>query len=295
MLQPLPFAVLWLGVWLLGLISLAVTYWLYPSSAREWLAVLAAVAAGSYLVAWCLTRLPVFNNKYQQYVRRVEALTEAGQLATSLIHEVRNPLTAVKGFLELLEKKVPQPELQEYITIMSGELDRATELIGNFLQIARPREPVWEKVDLNALVRDIAVLVEGQAFLRGVTLKEDLSPELPLLWLDRGQVKQVLLNLLNNALAATPPGGQITLRSYYLGQQVRVQVEDTGSGMRPELVARIGTPFLTTKENGTGLGLFISQQIMTRHGGRLEAQSELGCGSTFSLVFPDALREQFPT
>ncbi|TDA66949.1 MAG: hypothetical protein D9V47_11555 [Clostridia bacterium] len=286
-MQPLPFAILWLGLWLVGLISVVVNYWLYPYSTQDWLVILAIGMAVSCLTAWGLTRLPVFNSKYQQYVRRTEALTAAGQLATSLIHEVRNPLTSVKGFLQLLEKKVVQPELQEYITIMSGELDRATELIGDFLQVARPREPLWEKVDLNAMVRDMVMLVEGQAFLRGVSLSQELSPELPWLWLDRSQVKQVVLNLLSNALAATPSGGRITVRSHWRNRQVWVQVEDTGSGMPPEMVARIGTPFLTTKENGTGLGLYICRQIMARHEGRMEVRSELGCGSTFSLVFPD--------
>lgn len=293
-MPPLPFAVLWLVLWPVGLISVAVTYWLSPSSAREWLVVLAVVAAGSALVAWYLSRQSALNSKYQRQARQVEALTAAGQLAASLIHEIRNPLTSVKGFLQLLERKVPQPELREYIAIMSGEIGRATELIGDFLQIARPREPVWEKTDLNALLGDMTVLVEGQALLHGISLKTDLSSELPWLWLDRSQVKQVLLNLLTNALAATPTGGQITVRSCYRDNQVWVQIEDTGSGMSPELVAKIGTPFLTTKEDGTGLGLCISQQIMARHGGRLDVHSQLGCGSTFSLVFPGDLREQSP-
>lgn len=241
------------------------------------------------LAAWYLDRRGAYwPAGLEEHLARLGNLSETGQLAASMAHEVRNPLTSIKGFLRLIQAKLTDPLLLEYTSIMSSEIDRAVSLISDFLELARPGKMQPEFTDLHTLIHQVISLIEGKAFLQNVSITEDCEPHLPSLWLDQKQMKQVLLNLLQNALEAMPGGGTITVRTRLdpTGRQVVTQVEDTGSGIDPAILEKIGQPFITTKEKGTGLGLAISCHIVQEHGGRLAAHSLPGQGSTFTIYLP---------
>ena len=227
-------------------------------------------------------------------IREQEKLAVVGQMAAGVAHEIRNPLTSVRGFAQLIREKVgtENSAIREYMEIMIQEIDQADSFINNFLQLARPTPPQMQRCSLNDVVIQFARIFESQAFLHGIKIISQLQ-ELPLIIIDKDQIKQVLLNLCQNALQAMEPGGVITLTTEYLAKdkEICLSVIDNGAGISQEDLDKLGTPFYTTKDTGTGLGLSISYAIIDRHQGRIEVTSQPGKGTTFSLYLP--LDKQF--
>ncbi|GAW29303.1 sporulation protein [Carboxydocella sp. ULO1] len=202
-------------------------------------------------------------------------LATIGQLAAGLAHEIRNPLTAVKGFLQLysLGNKLDT----ETIQLMKTELNRINQLVTDLLYLSAPlTEPKnKEQHDLNQLVCEVAELLKPE-LKTGVQLKLQLAT-LPPVAMDRNQIKQVILNLVQNALhAVSNSQGEVLLETVRNGPQVIVRVRDNGPGIPPDLQERIFDPFYTTKEYGTGLGLTICRQLINAHGGQIRIDSHPG-------------------
>lgn len=225
------------------------------------------------------------NLQYNQ-----EKLAVAGQMAASIAHELRNPLTSIRGFAQLLGERLKDEKNREYLQVIIQEIDRANEIIRNFLLLTRPSQEKKQEADLNLLLRELLPLVESQCILAHVDLILDLDPHLPLIVAHPDQVKQVLLNLTYNALQAMEgqPIKKLTLTTRWLpiSGEVMFSVADTGHGMPEEVILQLGTPFFTTKETGTGLGLTISYRIVESHGGRMEISSQEGHGSEFRVYLP---------
>lgn len=220
-------------------------------------------------------------------------LAVAGELAAGIAHEIRNPLAAVRGFIQLLRQRLSQAKMSteiRYADYILDEIDRANQILNDFLAMTKPTKEQKRLVDLNELLMDLVQLVKHQAVLKGVNLAIDLTPEIPPIWAKSEALKQVFLNLFSNALQATPEGGTITLVSRLEPGQVRVDVLDTGEGIPADQTQRIFEPFYTTKSGGTGLGLAICREILTEHGGVITANSVLGAGSTFSVALPCSAR-----
>ncbi|MQL52477.1 PAS domain S-box protein [Desulfofundulus thermobenzoicus] len=219
-----------------------------------------------------------------------EKLAVVGQMAAGMAHELRNPLTSVKGFAQLLGERLADEKNKEYLNIIIREIDRTNEIIRDFLLLARPRSPRGELVDLNQLLNDLLPLIESQCLLTEVDLVRCQDPALPVIPGEPDQLKQVLLNLIHNALQAMEGREKktLTLATHYLPDsgEIKVVVRDTGTGMSPEVLKRLGTPFFTTKDAGTGLGLTVSYRIIENHGGRVEVESHAGAGSEFRLYLP---------
>ncbi|MDQ0286670.1 PAS domain S-box-containing protein [Desulfofundulus luciae] len=219
-----------------------------------------------------------------------EKLVVVGQMAAGMAHELRNPLTSIKGFAQLLSERVEDAKNKEYLDVIIQEVDRTNEIISNFLVLARPHSTHGENVDLNRLINELLPLVESQCLLTQVELVLDLAPELPSINAQPDQLKQVLLNLIHNALQAMEeqPVKRLTLISRWLAEsdEILLVVRDTGHGMSGEILSRLSTPFFTTKNAGTGLGLTISYRIIENHGGRIEVNSEEGAGSEFRIYLP---------
>ena len=227
-----------------------------------------------------------FPGEDRQYL--TEKLAIVGELAAGMAHEIRNPLTSIRGFLQLLQNKFgPEALEQEYFAIMFEELDRINNLIKEFLSLSRPSQPQLQITPFRQLVAEALLLAEQEAIMHEVKLVHHLAPDLPLLCLDPGQIKQVILNLTSNAIHAAGPGGMVTVTACLDGgSYVVTSIADNGPGIAAEQYELIFEPFYTTKENGTGLGLTLSNRIIADHGGKIEVISKVGEGSCFSFYLP---------
>ena len=230
--------------------------------------------------------------RLEQQLRQAEKLSALGQMISGVAHELNNPLTVVKGYLELiLDRHELSAQTRADLEKVAQESNRAAKLVGNFLSFAREQPAHRQNVDMNELIRRVVDLRKFEFLVAGVDLRLDLAASLPLIIGDRDQIQQVLVNLMSNgvqALTEKPHPRQMTLRTRLDGLVVQVVVEDNGTGVPEHLVSRIFEPFFTTKEvgTGTGLGLSIAHGIMTDHQGRLFYQPPAGGGAGFVMEFP---------
>jgi signal transduction histidine kinase len=243
---------------------------------------------------------------YQELQERIEAqqlaenrlvqsarLAAVGEMAAGVAHELNNPLTTVTGFAELILEELPEifPQRPD-VELILKESKRARGVVRRLLDFSRQSESVRERADLNEVVVDVMALVRHLARTGGVETQLELAEELPLVYIDRNHMKQVLLNLVHNALQAMPTGGDlrvVTASQEKAGEPwVTMAVHDTGEGIPPENLGKIFEPFFTTKPtgSGTGLGLSISYGIVSDHGGYIEVESEPGAGSWFRIWLP---------
>jgi signal transduction histidine kinase len=232
----------------------------------------------------------------QSLAERNEKLAALGMLAAGVAHEIRNPLTAIKAALFLQQKQFRPgtPEAADS-ELVQREILRLERIVNDFLQFARPGEPVLTIVPADQLLREVRLLFAAELAAADIQMvvEAQTAARVPA---DLGQIKQVLINLVKNARESIGRGGTITLRSRRdrrtLADRetdvVILEVADTGGGIPPEIGKRLFDPFFSTKENGTGLGLSIAARIVERHGGALQYQSRAGYGTTFGVVLPAA-------
>lgn len=219
---------------------------------------------------------------------QADRLTSLGELSAAVVHEVRNPLGSIKGAVEIIEDGLPADSpRREFAEIAKREVDRLDRLVKEFLRFARPPKPATAPADINEIVRSIAHLITQRATTQKVFVELDLAVELPLVTVDDEQIKQVLLNLVINALQAMPEGGRLILRTALAGDAVVIETEDEGGGVDPAIAARIFDPFFTTKEKGIGLGLSVAYKIASQHGGSLKVLSGTR-GAIFRVLLPTA-------
>ncbi|WP_236587940.1 ATP-binding protein [Tumebacillus amylolyticus] len=244
------------------------------------------VAVGYILIFEDMTELLAMR----EAMMRNEKFALIGQFAAGIAHEIRNPLTTVFGFLQLLAAGSVKHENFANLTrtLLIPELDRANTILSDFLMVSKPTAPQRTVVDTARFFEEVVRLVESEAHLRGVVLEIEEADELPELNLDVQQMKQVFLNLCKNAFDVTPPGGSLRLTAKQLitDNHIRFDVIDEGPGIQADDLSRIFDPFFTTKEHGTGLGLPISHRIIEGHGGKLKVRSAAGAGTTFTILIP---------
>jgi signal transduction histidine kinase len=220
-------------------------------------------------------------------------LAAVGEMAAAIAHELNNPLTSVTGFAELALNDIPQEsETRKDLEIVMREAARARDVLRRLLDFARQSESARARASLNDVVEDVVALSRHLVHTSGVTLKLALQETLPWVLVDVNQMKQVLLNLIHNALQAMPSGGELTIATESIlrgGRDwIKVSVQDTGVGIPKLDQARIFEPFYTTKgdQGGTGLGLSVTYGIVTDHGGQIDVESQPGAGSKFSVWLP---------
>ncbi|WLR60225.1 ATP-binding protein [Guptibacillus hwajinpoensis] len=215
-----------------------------------------------------------------------EKLASAAQLAAGIAHEVRNPLTSVKGFLQLLEKK---ESTMPYFEIIFSEISRIELVLSELLTLAKPHSTLFTNVEMKGLLKQVSTLMESNALLNDVTLQTSFGDEEVVVFADPNQMKQVCINLMKNAIEAMSHIEQS--KHLHLSMDVQelfitVRITDNGAGISKEDIDRLGEPFFTTKESGTGLGLSVCLKIIEQHGGELLIESEEGQGSTFEMKLP---------
>ncbi|MCP9447319.1 MAG: ATP-binding protein [Nitrospira sp.] len=237
----------------------------------------------------------------QELTRRTDRLRSLETLAGGVAHEIRNPLTSIKTFIQLTPERKDDAEfIQEFSQVVLGDVHRIERLIDEILGYARSIDPQLTEEDINTVVSSCLYLLDAKACSRGITIQKELAPELPRAMLDQQQIKQAMLNLFVNALDAMGDrGGTLLVKTHAVDRgenrmAVQIDIEDTGHGIPAADLDHIFDPFYTTKHKsseheGTGLGLFIAHQIIREHQGTIHVRSTEGAGTVFRITLP-ALR-----
>jgi signal transduction histidine kinase/HAMP domain-containing protein len=222
----------------------------------------------------------------QEQLIQAAKLAAIGELASNVAHEINNPLTSILGFAELAREENDMENIKNNLNIIEQESMRAREIVQQLLGFARKKPLNLKEININEVLKEVVVLTSSQARMHKVVLSEKYE-ELPLTVADADQLKQVFLNVVNNAVAAMSGGGTLTINTVRVRDYALIEFRDTGSGISKEVLNRIFEPFFSTKkEQGTGLGLSISYRIIQAHGGKIEVESVEGEGTVFTVRIP---------
>jgi two-component system sporulation sensor kinase A len=220
----------------------------------------------------------------EELLRKSDKLSAVGQLAAGVAHEVRNPLTVLKGFAQMLLSGEPN---NSYYPLMLSEVERIESIISEFLMLAKPQVAKFEPTDFLVLAKQVFSLMETKAIMYNVQIQTDFSLQDAIVECDENQIKQVLINMIQNAIEAMPGGGVIHFAVKQRGSDTLViSIADNGSGIPEDRIPRLGEPFYSSKEKGTGLGLMISYQIIQKHNGHITVRSKLNEGTIFAITLP---------
>jgi signal transduction histidine kinase len=236
----------------------------------------------------------------QKQLFQSDKLATIGTLAAGLVHEIKNPLTAIKGFSQLIDKAFDERDkeaIKEYEGIMTRQLDRIGEIVEKLLNLSKPGKLEKQKIDVNSVLEDIIKLVGKQASSHQVQIVKELRP-VSGITADPGQLTQAFLNLILNGIQAMPSGGTLEIKTRTTGEgQIAVEIIDTGIGIPKDKIEKIFDPFYTTKESGVGLGLAVTKKIIDDHKGKIEVESppplnelrragDEGKGTKFTVILP---------
>ncbi|WLP61031.1 ATP-binding protein [Bacillus pumilus] len=221
----------------------------------------------------------------QQLQMQAQKLAVAGQIAAGIAHEVRNPLTSVNGFLQLM--KTQYPERTDYFDIIFSEIKRIDFVLSELLVLAKPQSVHFQEVQLHELLEQVITLLKTNAVLSNIDLKQPFKrQDAGAILADANQMKQLFINLIKNAIEAMPEGGSIYISTEKVLNEWKITIQDEGKGMSEEDIQKIYDPFFSTKKEGTGLGLTICATILKDHQGRMDVSSELGKGTAFHIYLP---------
>jgi two-component system, sporulation sensor kinase E len=226
------------------------------------------------------------KRELEEQLRKSDTLNVVGELAAGIAHEIRNPMTALKGFIQLLEGSV-KDDFSMYFNVITSELKRIESIITEFLVLARPQAIKYLKKDIGTIMKETIDLLSAQAILVNVQMRLEVEKDLPLIYCEPNQLKQVFINVLKNAIEVMTKGGKIDVKINRKDENhLCVSITDRGSGISEDKIKRLGQPFYTTKERGTGLGLMVSYKIIEEHRGTVDVESEEGEGTTFHITLP---------
>jgi len=223
------------------------------------------------------------REQMEKEMARLDRLNLIGEMAAGIGHEVRNPMTTVRGFLQLMEEKDRYAQDREFLKLMLSELDRANSIITEFLSLAKNKAVDLKEKNLNSIIDSLFPLIQADALVKDKNIEKDLG-DIPVLLLDEKEIRQLILNLVRNGLEAMPAGGKLMIRTVMDGGEAVLAVQDEGTGIKDDVLEKIGTPFFTTKDHGTGLGLAVCHSIAARHKARINVETSPN-GTTFYVRF----------
>jgi two-component system sensor histidine kinase HydH len=224
--------------------------------------------------------------KIEQQLELSRRLASLGRMAAGIAHEIRNPLSTLRGFAQYFGKEAGAgTDAEKYADLMVSEVDRLNESISTLLQFARAPEPQLSRVDVGKLFAKLNTLLIADCEAAGILLMQQIAPGI-ILFADSDLLLQVLLNIIQNSIRMTDAGGEIQMKAYIRTDSVILEVRDSGQGMNKEVQEKIFDPFFTTRKDGTGLGLAISHQIVEQHRGRIEVESNVGQGTIMRVILP---------
>ncbi|MBA9084995.1 signal transduction histidine kinase [Fontibacillus solani] len=229
--------------------------------------------------------------RIEQTAYQNDKLAMLGKISAAIAHEIRNPLTAIRGFIQLLRPHLVQLGRDEYARIILTEIDRANDIIYEFLNSSKPSAPQKVVVSVSSLLKEVVLLTESEGLMKGCEINLRLPEEVMKISVDVKQIKQVLLNIIKNAMDAIEEvegdhAGIIDIGAHLDGKFVTISIQDNGNGMDKALLAKLFDPFFTTKEKGTGLGLSVSYRIIKNHRGNISVDSMKGSGTVFLITLP---------
>jgi signal transduction histidine kinase len=223
--------------------------------------------------------------KMESMMNDAEKLGILGELAAGIAHEVRNPLTTLKGFLQLLRSDLDDHK-KSFVDLMLTEVDRIEMITDEFMSVARPHATLNKEENIVSLIEQVVKLLQPQALLKNVQVLFSTNRDIIALNCGGNQLKQVFINIMKNAFDAMPSGGKLYIKARQNTESIEIQFIDEGIGMSEEVLAKLGEPFFTQKEGGHGLGIMMCRKIIETHAGRLEIQSKPGEGTTFTICLP---------
>jgi len=232
--------------------------------------------------------------KTEAQLIRSEKLAALGQLAAGIAHEIRNPLTSINILIHSLTENLPSgTSHKEDLQVIEEEIHRINEIVDQFLRFAKPAPPLLEKGDVISIFEETLQLLRPQIEKQRIIVQKEFQPLLPIL-MDREQMKQVILNLLLNAVQAMPKGGYLALKGHIPEDDrwIKLSIQDSGVGIPGEDMNKLFDPFFSTKEGGIGLGLSIAHRIIDQHHGKIEVESAPGKGTLFTLWLPISREEE---
>jgi two-component system sporulation sensor kinase B len=241
------------------------------------------------LTMWMITFLIEHikeNMAMRREFQKSEKLNVLSELAASVAHEIRNPMTVARGFMQILnQSQVSEEKKRIYTAMVIEEIDRAQSIISDYLSLAKPQAEKLEKLDASSLSQKLANLINPYASLRSVQIAFEMEPSL---WIVANGEKllQCLVNLTKNGIESMPDGGTLQIKGYKVNGTVRIEIRDSGIGMTHEQLERLGTPFYSTKQKGTGLGMMVSYGIIKTFGGSIDVTSQLKKGTCFIVSLP---------
>nr|WP_010192343.1 ATP-binding protein [Bacillus sp. m3-13] len=236
--------------------------------------------------------MTIFRNitekrEMENQLRKSDTLTVVGELAAGIAHEIRNPMTALKGFIQLLQNSMGEDQYAMYFDVITSELKRIESIITEFLVLAKPQAISYQRKNATVIMKETLDLLSAQASLENVQFITSIEEGLPDIYCEPNQLKQVFINILKNAIEVMPKGGTVSVALEKIeGEQVLISIRDEGTGIPEDKLKKLGEPFYTTKERGTGLGLMVSYKIVEEHNGTIEVSSKLGKGTTFHIKLP---------
>jgi PAS domain S-box-containing protein len=225
------------------------------------------------------------TKEMEERLRRTEKLSVVGELSASVAHEIRNPLTSLKGFVQLLQME--DSTHNYYYQIMLDELNRINHIVGELLLLAKPQHIKFSRISIQKILNDVLSLLNVEASLYNVQIKKNFPDEYLLLECEPNQLKQLFINIIKNSIEATKSGDTITITVEPVEtNQLSITIKDTGCGISKDRLERMGEPFYSSKEKGTGLGLTVSYKIVQSHQGTIQFDSEIDEGTTVQMLFP---------
>ncbi|TMW71548.1 sensor histidine kinase [Alteribacter natronophilus] len=246
-------------------------------------------AGGSILLIYLVERL-LDSQRMKADLRKSEQLRTVSELAASVAHEVRNPMTVARGFVQLIHSSPSLTDSErKYLQLTMSEIDRAQHIISDYLSLAKPKDSRLETISVSQALDQVRHTIQAYALMNNVSVFLDVPSGMKVRG-DEKELMQVLLNLAKNGIEAMPDGGKLFLTASHAGEKVRMTISDTGTGMTKDEVRQLGEAYYTTKEKGTGLGLMVSFSIIRSWGGQIDVKSAPGKGTAFTIVLP-AVRE----
>jgi PAS domain S-box-containing protein len=230
--------------------------------------------------------------------RRLESLASLTNLAATVAHEIKNPLGSISIYVQLVRKSLVQhgcaddAQLRKYLGIVDEEIERLNKIVVDFLFAVRPLKFEFAPLDINTLLRALAEFLSEELSRTHIAMTLDLCDNVPLIQGDERFLRQMLINLVKNAMAAMPDGGSIHMSTKCADDNIHISVDDTGVGIPEDMIHKIFEPYFTTKVDGTGLGLTMAYKVVKEHGGDIRVQSESGKGTCFTITLPVMRRAQ---
>lgn len=226
------------------------------------------------------------HNEMQKQLRQTDTLNMVGELAAGIAHEIRNPLTSIKGFIKLMEPEI-EGKFLPYFNVIVSELNRTENILTDLLVLSKPKSVHYEICDINIIVKETVDLLSAEAMFKCISLVFEQRDGAVMIECECNQLKQALINIIKNGIEAMESGGNITVTiEPFQEDHINIKVKDEGPGLSTESLKKMKQPFYTTKDTGTGLGLPVTFNIIEEHNGWIDIQSTLNKGTTFSLYLP---------